>query len=149
MYTKKTWKESKGYDLTLMIQPFVTVEIITILCFMARQQLTALQSWQWEIPSNRGNWNACKRPTYHMPISANKDKSICQIPWKRWKKFQGNESLVQLIHTSWIKVVSCNLKKYLVSELKFLLPEGLHVLLPSTRLVCMTWGFEDFPHNEK
>lgn len=53
-----------------------------------------------------------------MPINANEDRSICQIPWKRWEKFQGNESLVWLIHISWIKVLSCNLKKYLVSALK-------------------------------
>lgn len=53
-----------------------------------------------------------------MPINANEDRSNCQIPWKRWKKFQGNESLVWLIHISWIKVLTCNLKKYLVSALK-------------------------------
>lgn len=112
---KRHENRAVGYNLTLMTQLFVTVEIITILCFMARQQLSALQNWQWET-LKRGKLKYMQKNYLPMPISANKDKRTYQIAWKRWKKFQGNESLVWLIHTSWIKVLSCNLKKYLVSE---------------------------------
>lgn len=37
---KRDKNRAAGYNLTLMIQLFITTEIITILCFMARQQLS-------------------------------------------------------------------------------------------------------------
>lgn len=36
---KRYENRAVGYNLTLMIQLFVTIEIITILCFMTRQVL--------------------------------------------------------------------------------------------------------------
>lgn len=111
---------------------FIIIEMITILHFLAKQQLRALQTENGRHPQIEWNWNTCKRIIYHMPINANENKSICQSSWKRWKNFQSNENLGWLIHTSWIKVLSCNMKQYLVSTLKVSSSRGAWICFDQT-----------------
>lgn len=134
-----------------MIQILATVEMKTILCCLAKQQLSTSQTCEWEILKYMQKELSIicqhmklkymqKEMICHMLIKVNEDKRICQVPWK--DKFQSNESVLRSIHT-WIKVLSWNLEKTFSNYAEvFLFQRDLH--LASISLVCMTWDFLDF-----
>lgn len=76
-----------------MIQIFATVEMTTILCCLAKQQLSTSQICEWEtlkhmqkelsvICQHMKLKHMQKEMICHMLIKVNEDKRICQVPWK-------------------------------------------------------------------
>lgn len=90
MYTKRH-ENRGGHNLTLMIQIFATVEMTTILCCLAKQQLSTSQICEILKYMQKELSVICqhmklkymqKEMICHMLIKVNEDKRICQVPWK-------------------------------------------------------------------